>query len=278
MNRIHPEPQWPESWKTSYEYDLQEVYGEVANRGYCYAYQNRRRQTLRLLGEALPPGARILDIGAAQGNFSLALAEMGFEVTWNDLRAELADYVRLKHERGVLHFAPGDAFALQFPRRFDAVLITEIIEHVAHPDEFLAKTAELLAPGGFIVMTTPNGAYFRNPLPRFSDCPDPSVYESVQFKPDADGHIFLLHADEVAKLAASSGLSIDRLLLFTNPLTNGHIKLRYALGLLPRPLVERVETLSQRLPPALARRMMVQMAVRLQKPAASAARADCVAA
>ena len=267
MKQIRPEAGWPESWRKSYEYDLQEIYGEISNRGYCYSYDHRRRHAIDLLAGALAPASRILDIGAAQGNFSLLLAEMGFEVTWNDLRSELIEYVRLKHERGTLHFAAGNAFELRFPAPFDAVLITEIIEHVAHPDEFLAKVAELLRPGGYIVMTTPNGGYFRNTLPRFSDCPDPSVYESVQFKPDADGHIFLLHADEVHRLAARAGLRVERLELFTNSLTNGHMKLNRVLGLIPRSAVERIELITQRLPPAAASRLLIQMAVRLQKPA-----------
>jgi 2-polyprenyl-6-hydroxyphenyl methylase/3-demethylubiquinone-9 3-methyltransferase len=269
MKRVHPAADWPPSWKSSYEYDLQEIYGEVNNPGYCYAYDNRRRNTLELVRQALSPGARVLDIGAAQGNFSLLLAEMGFDVTWNDLREELSGYVRLKYECGTLRFATGDAFQLRFPHEFDAVLITEIIEHVAHPDEFLAKVATLLRPGGFIVMTTPNGAYFRNKLPRFSDCPDPSVYESVQFKPDSDGHIFLLHTDEVLQLAARAGLLVDELLLFTNSLTNGHMKLNALLRVLPQGLVSSIEAASQRLPPRLAGRLMVHMAVRLRKPAAN---------
>jgi len=148
VRRVHPLPDWPPSWKSSYEYDLQEIYGEVSNPGYFYAYDNRRRHTLQLVTDAISPGSRVLDIGAAQGNFSLALAEMGFDVTWNDLREELSGYVRLKCERGTLHFATGDAFRLQFAHPFDAVLITEIIEHVAHPDEFLAKVATLIRPGG----------------------------------------------------------------------------------------------------------------------------------
>ncbi len=266
MKRVRPESDWPDSWKKSYEYDLQEIYGQVSKRGYYYAYDNRRRHAIALLAEALAPADRILDIGAAQGNFSLQLAEMGFEVTWNDLRGELADYVRLKHERGTVYFAVGNAFDLQFPALFDAVLITEIIEHVAHPDEFLAKVAALLRPGGFIVMTTPNGAYFRNKLPRFSDCPDPSLYEAVQFKPDSDGHIFLLHTDEVRHLAERCGLRVDKLQLFTNPLTNGRLKLGYALKLLPRTVVERIETLTQYVPAMMANRVMIQMAVRFQKP------------
>ena len=124
MKRVYLEETWPDSWKASYPYDLQEVYGEVTDHGYAYAYDNRRRQTLRLLTEVLEPGARILDVAAAQGNFSLVLAEMGYRVTWNDLRTELADYVRLKHERGVIEFAPGNAFELSFPALFDAVLIS----------------------------------------------------------------------------------------------------------------------------------------------------------
>ena len=83
----------------------------------------------------------MFDPAAGQGNFSLALAERGYRVTWNDLRVDLAGYVRLKHEHGEIEFAPGNAFALEFPEPFDAVLMTEVIEHVAHPDDFLAKTA-----------------------------------------------------------------------------------------------------------------------------------------
>ena len=278
MKRVHPSADWPESWRRSYECDLQEIYGQVRNRGYFYAYDARRRNALALLTEALSPGARIIDIGAAQGNFSLLLAEMGFDVTWNDLRGELVDYVRLKHERGALHFAVGNAFELRFATTFDAVLIAEIIEHVAHPDQLLLKAARLVRPGGYIVMTTPNGGYLRNRLPRFSDCPDPSVFESVQFKPDSDGHIFLLHTDEVHQLAGKSGLQIDGLRLFTNSLTNGHMKLSHALRVLPRSLVERVERLTQRLPPVIARRLLVQMAVRMKKPDATARAALATAA
>jgi 2-polyprenyl-3-methyl-5-hydroxy-6-metoxy-1,4-benzoquinol methylase len=266
MKRVYLEDSWPESWRYSYPYDLEEIYGEIANRGYAYAYRNRQQETLRLLTEVLSPGARVLDIAAAQGNFSLALAEMGYHVTWNDLREDLANYVRLKHEFGQIDFAPGNAFELDFEGQFDAVLITEIIEHVAHPDDFLKKTAQLVKPGGYIVMTTPNGAYFRNELPKFSDCPDPSVYEAVQFKPNGDGHIFLLHPEEVGALAERAGLQVEKLSLFTNPLTNGHLKLSHVLRVMPRTAVEGLEWVSQRLPAPFGKRLLIQMGVRLRRP------------
>src|SRR6476646_4606660 len=265
MKRIKPESDWPQSWQESYLYDQSEIYGEISHHGYAYAYTNRRRETLRLLTDVLRPGARILDVAAAQGNFSLALAELGFDVTWNDLRAELADYVRLKYERGKIEYAAGNAFELTFPSLFDAVLITEVIEHVAHPDDFLAKAAALVRPGGYIVMTTPNGGYFKNSLPKFSECADPTVFESIQFKPNADGHIFLLHLDEIEPLAKRAGLSVEKIVLFTNPLTAGHVKTESLLKILPRGLVSFGERVSQSFPSTLKKKTLVQMGVRFRK-------------
>ena len=170
----------------------------------------------------------------------------------------------MKYERGKIEYAAGNAFELSFPSPFDAVLITEVIEHVAHPDEFLAKAAALVRPGGYIVMTTPNGGYFKNRLPKFSECADPAVFEAMQFKPNADGHIFLLHEDEIEPLAQRAGLTVEKIVLFTNPLTAGHVKTESLLKILPRGLIRAAERLSQSLPFALKKKAMVQMAVRFR--------------
>lgn len=265
MRRLQLDQSWPQSWKDSYFYDLQEVYGEISHYGYAYAYGNRRAQTLRLIKEVLEPGAKILDLAAAQGNFSLTLSEMGYDVTWNDLRAELADYVRLKYERGRLSFAPGNAFDLHFDSPFDGVLITEVIEHTAHPDDFLRRTAQMVRPGGYIFMTTPNGGYFLNKLPKFSECADPAIYESVQFKPNADGHIFLLHRDEIEDLASKAGLQLEKCALFTNPLTNGHLKMEMILRVLPKSIIDSIEALTSRLPQAWRNRIFIHMAARFRR-------------
>ena len=266
MKRLQPSPEWPLTWVEAHAYDRQEIYGEVARHGYAYAYQNRRRVTLELLTGVVAPPASVADIAAAQGNFSLSLAELGYRVTWNDLRAELAEYVRLKHERGSIEFMPGNLFDLHRTETYDAVLITEVIEHVAHPDRFLQEAASLVRPGGYIVMTTPNGRYFRNTLPTFSECDDPSRYEAVQFRPNSDGHIFLLHPAEVVDLARQAGLTVDAFRLFTNPLTTGHMKSEAALRVLPEAFVDGVERLSQQLPNTLRERCMVHMAARFRKP------------
>jgi 2-polyprenyl-3-methyl-5-hydroxy-6-metoxy-1,4-benzoquinol methylase len=260
MKEVQLQEQWPESWKLSYHYDLLEVFGSRDALAYSYGYFCRQKYTLDVMKKFVPAGSRILDVAAAQGNFSLRLAEQGYRVTWNDLRKELAEYVEMKRESGSVEYAPGNVFDLHFDRPFDAVLITEVIEHVAHPDEFLTTVARLVRPGGFIIMTTPNGAYFRNSLPKFSDCPNPEQFEAIQFKPNSDGHIFLLHPEEVETLSTRSGLVLRDLRLFTNPLTNGHLKTAMLLYLLPKFVVDMIERVTSTLPNTIGRHVNIQMA------------------
>jgi 2-polyprenyl-3-methyl-5-hydroxy-6-metoxy-1,4-benzoquinol methylase len=247
---------WPESWQLSHLYDTLEL-GESPvprRRGYGYAWRNRQRRTMNLIQAVAEPPARVLDVAAAQGNLSIRLAEMGYEVAWNDLRSDLVDYVKLKWESGKIDYFAGNVFEVNFPELFDVVVATEIIEHVAHPDQFLAQLKTLVKPGGHLVLTTPNGEYFLNKLPKFSDCPDPSQYEAMQFKPNSDGHIFLLHRSEVADLTSNAGLQLVSCSVFNNPLTCGHRKTEHLLKLLPSCWVAMCERFTARFQGGLSAR------------------------
>jgi 2-polyprenyl-6-hydroxyphenyl methylase/3-demethylubiquinone-9 3-methyltransferase len=148
---------------------------------------------------------------------------------------------------------------------FDAVLVTEVIEHVAHPDQFLAQAAEFVAPGGCVILTTPNGGYFRNTLPKFTECVDPAKFEAVQFRPDADGHIFLLHPEELVQMGAKANLDLEKLKLFTTPLTNGHLKTESLLRVLPGTIVQGLERVAQALPAVVGKRLLAQIGARFRK-------------
>jgi len=259
---------WPEMWKSTYHYDELELWGSRRDIGYTYQYRVRHEWSIRSIENLVPAGGEVLDVAAAGGNFSLPLAEKGYRVTWNDLRAELTEAVKRKYEFGHVEYAPGNIFELakQWADRFDAVLAAEIIEHVAHPDQFLACLGSVLKPGGRLFLTTPNGAYFLNRLPRFSDCPDPSVFESAQFGPGSEGHIFLLYCDECQALAGRAGLSVERIEVTTNPLTRGHFKLGHILPWLPESLVWGIERASRRLPVAPRDKLHCQILTVLRKP------------
>jgi 2-polyprenyl-3-methyl-5-hydroxy-6-metoxy-1,4-benzoquinol methylase len=266
---IRPEPQsaWPESWKLSHIYDMLEL--EPASNdvpGYTWAYRSRRDEAMALLQRACPPPAKIIDIAAAQGNMSLYLAEAGYEVYWNDLRGELFQYVLQKHERGIIRPLPGNIVDVHHHEAFDCALVAEVIEHTAHPDEFLSAVARLIRPGGHIVLTTPNGAYMLNKLPKFSDCKDPSAFEDRQFGPNSDDHIFLLHSEEIHTLASKAGLRVCSLGLITNPLTNGHLKLSSLLRCLPAFGIQFLERLGRRFPGFIKKRIHTCLVAHLEKP------------
>jgi 2-polyprenyl-6-hydroxyphenyl methylase/3-demethylubiquinone-9 3-methyltransferase len=266
MKKTTFDPAWPESWRAAHPYDEMEMHGSRACKGYSCAYSMRWKNTMELIQDVTPAGGRVLDIAAAQGNFSLSLAEKGYDVTWNDLRDELAGYVKLKWESGRIEFAPGNVFDLGLGADFDTVLIAEVIEHTAHPDDFLMKTAKFVKPGGHVVLTTPNGGYFLNRLPKYSSCRNPEQFEPQQFRPNSDGHIFLLHEDEIELLAAKAGLKIRDVRLFTNPLTAGHLKSELLLKFLPGVIIAAFEKATGASPGILRRKVCTGMAVLLQKP------------
>lgn len=266
MRRPTPNADWPSAWKLSFHYDLMEIFEESPRSGYARAYQARSAATLRLLARVAPPGSSVLDVAGGQGNFSIRLADLGYEVTWNDLRADLVEYIKQKTDAHNIRFRPGNILEQRFEQPFDVIVACEVIEHVAHPDEFLRQLASLVRPGGHILLTTPNGEYFRNRLPKFSDCPDPERYEAVQFKPDADGHIFLLHEHEVRDLAERAGLRVEAIEQFTNPLTAGALRTDRILPHLPTWPVDGLEAVTRRFPRWLRARMHLGQAVLLSTP------------
>src|SRR6185295_7651876 len=90
----------------------------------------------------------------------------------------------------------------------------------------LIHLKEFLEPQGCIMLTTPNGSHFRNRLPTYSQVSNFSELESRQFKPDADGHLFLFTPRELSELVSAAGLRIQHLNCWGSPLLSGHFGFR----------------------------------------------------
>jgi 2-polyprenyl-6-hydroxyphenyl methylase/3-demethylubiquinone-9 3-methyltransferase len=173
---------------------------------------------------ALAP-RRVFEVAAGDGALGACLAAKGIEVVVNDLRAEvLTSAIANFQTAGRLTAMPGNLFDLDpdSTGRFDLVIATEVIEHVAHADAFLRHLARFLTPGGRIFLTTPNGSYFRNRLPTHSMIHDFAALESEQFKPDSDGHLFQITPEELSAIAQSAGLRAFEIELLAIPLITGH--------------------------------------------------------
>jgi 2-polyprenyl-6-hydroxyphenyl methylase/3-demethylubiquinone-9 3-methyltransferase len=142
---------------------------------------------------------RALDIGCGAGLLAEPLARLGAEVTAVDAAPENIAAARL-HAEGqglAIDYRAGEAAALA-GTHFDLVTCMEVIEHVADVGAFVATLASLVAPGGLLVISTPN----RTPLSRLAMI---TVGEGLGFVPKGthDWSKFLTPDELTAKLEAA---------------------------------------------------------------------------
>ncbi len=99
------------------------------------------------------PGARLLDVGCANGEFLLQMQALGWEVEGLDV-----DEASLSQARaaGLLVHAGALASAALPPSSFDAITMSHVLEHVPDPHETLRAAHGLLRPGGVLWIATPN--------------------------------------------------------------------------------------------------------------------------
>lgn len=101
-------------------------------------------------------GKSALDVGCGAGLLAEPLARLGAKVTAIDASPEVIAVAR-GHAATVgleIDYRVGDVQALD--GTFDLITAMEVIEHVADPGVFLKALAKRLAPGGLLIMSTPN--------------------------------------------------------------------------------------------------------------------------
>lgn len=102
-------------------------------------------------------GRRALDIGCGAGLLCESLARMGAEVTGVDAAPENIAAAREHAGRMGLDidYRAGEIGKAGLGT-FDLVTCLEVVEHVADKTAFLAQAAACLAPGGLMIVSTPN--------------------------------------------------------------------------------------------------------------------------
>jgi 2-polyprenyl-3-methyl-5-hydroxy-6-metoxy-1,4-benzoquinol methylase len=109
------------------------------------------------LASRLPPGRRrLLDVGAHAGRFIARAVEAGWLADGLELNPRTAACAAARTGRpirqvNVRDFTDGQG-------AFDAVVLTDVLEHIPEPRGVLVGAARLLAPGGWIAVKVPHGA------------------------------------------------------------------------------------------------------------------------
>lgn len=102
-------------------------------------------------------GRRAVDVGCGAGLLAEPLARLGAQVTGIDAAGEniAAAQAHAQAMGLAIDYHAGEIGAIA-PTGFDLVCAMEVIEHVADKGAFLASLAHALAPGGLLIISTPN--------------------------------------------------------------------------------------------------------------------------
>ena len=123
----------------------------------------------QVISVSTPPGAAVLDVGAGFGSFVIIARNRGFDA----IGTEVADYEVAFARRRLSRIRPADAPHRVFldggifnaaldSRRFAAITLWNVLEHVEHIAAMLSRAAALLSPGGAIYIVCPNYVAWRN--------------------------------------------------------------------------------------------------------------------
>lgn len=115
--------------------------------------RNVREELATSFRSRIPPPATLLDVGCGGGDFLAAASEFGYVARGVDISEAAVARCR---ERGLEAHA-GDFLTLGLPP-FDCVTMWDLVEHLPDPQAFLRRAFEVVRPGGYLVVKTPNVA------------------------------------------------------------------------------------------------------------------------
>jgi 2-polyprenyl-3-methyl-5-hydroxy-6-metoxy-1,4-benzoquinol methylase len=114
-------------------------------------------EILNELAHRVPPARRrLLDVGAHAGRFMHLAQARGWTVEGIELNPRTAAYAQARTGAPV-HRVNAQTLGLG-GHRYDAVVLTDVLEHIPEPKRLLAALAGLLDPGGIVAVKVPNGS------------------------------------------------------------------------------------------------------------------------
>ncbi|MFL5859714.1 MAG: class I SAM-dependent methyltransferase [Solirubrobacteraceae bacterium] len=120
----------------------------------------------------LAGGDRVLDLGCGAADLTADLARATPQVTGADIAEAALERARRRHPELDLRLMAIDGPLPFDDGSFDVVWSSEVIEHVADTARWLSEARRVLAPGGRLLLTTPDHGRLRlliGGVERYSD-------------------------------------------------------------------------------------------------------------
>jgi SAM-dependent methyltransferase len=152
--------------------------------------------------------AEVLDLGCGDGYVSCMLAEAGHKVDAMDISEERLSKFRDRAEKLGITQICGSVYEYDFPKNYDVVVMSEVIEHLEEYDSILDRVYNIIKPGGRFIIAVP----YREKL-QFCKCPyclkDFSMY----------GHIHTFSEETFNNISHRLGCTITHMETFNNKLS-----------------------------------------------------------
>ncbi len=137
--------------------DRPKLSAERPGRGPDFDYDEGRHLVAYRYAAELARGRRVLDAGCGEGFLTQTLGDTAQSVLGVDYHAGAVATAARNCSRPNVDFVVADlANAAAIRDRFDLVISFQVIEHIADDRSMVERLHGLLAPGGVLVMTTPN--------------------------------------------------------------------------------------------------------------------------
>ena len=147
-------------------------------------------------------GKSALDVGCGAGLLAEPLARLGAKVTAVDAAPELIKVAKVHAAKQELKIDYRHAAVEDIRGTFDLVTSMEVIEHVADPQAFLNSLAALVAPGGLMILSTPNRTAWSKLLMV-------TIAEGIgQIPKGTHDHGKFITPEEMKAMMAAAGLSV----------------------------------------------------------------------
>lgn len=104
---------------------------------------------------------RLLDLGSGGGMFLDIVKQAGFSGLGVEISAPATKFAR---ENFAVECLTADVSSVDFEEQFGAVFMWDLLEHLSQPQQLLGRINNWLAPGGYLVIETPDSRALINQL------------------------------------------------------------------------------------------------------------------